>query len=170
MWKLLLFLLRQKHLDLLLHTLELLFFGIRERCIILQRKLTGVPDHGKLLVRKKALAFYQTGADGEVLFCRFVVFHEVMPGMYTLSVEVPLPRHEFSARFAGTPCQHRITKIRKHLVGIIQTDSLQRGCAFKNPHILFNMIGSLYHRPKLLIYFRSRDIRWSETDDAVSVN
>ena len=45
-----LFLLRQKHLDLLLHTLELLFFGIRERRVILQRKLTGIPDHGKLLV------------------------------------------------------------------------------------------------------------------------
>ena len=44
------FLLRQKQLDLLLHTLELLFFGIRERRVILQRKRTGVPDHSKLLV------------------------------------------------------------------------------------------------------------------------
>ena len=32
------------------------------------------------------------------------------------------------------------------------------------------MPGSLYHRPKLPVYFRSCDIRWSETDDAVSVN
>ena len=47
---LLLFLLRQKRLDLLLHILELLFFGIRKRCVILQRKLTGGPDHSKLLV------------------------------------------------------------------------------------------------------------------------
>ena len=42
---LILFLLRQKQLDLLLHTLELLFFGIRERRVILQRKRTRVPDH-----------------------------------------------------------------------------------------------------------------------------
>ena len=47
---LLLFLLRQKRLDLLLHILELLFFGIRKRCVILQRKLTGGPDHSNLLV------------------------------------------------------------------------------------------------------------------------
>ena len=47
---LLLFLLRQKRLDLLLHILELLFFGIRKRCVILQRKLTGGPDHSKLIV------------------------------------------------------------------------------------------------------------------------
>ena len=53
------FLLWQKQLDLLLHTLELLFFGIRERRVILQRKLTGIPDHGKLLIRKKALAFHK---------------------------------------------------------------------------------------------------------------
>ena len=45
-----LFLLRQKQLDLLLHTLELLFFGIRERCVILQRKRTRIPDHSKLLI------------------------------------------------------------------------------------------------------------------------
>ena len=47
---LLLFLLRQKQFSLLLHTLELLFFGIRERRVILQRKRTRIPDHGKLLV------------------------------------------------------------------------------------------------------------------------
>ena len=47
---LLLFLLRQKQLNLLLHTLELLIFGIRERRVILQRKRTRVPDHSKLLV------------------------------------------------------------------------------------------------------------------------
>ena len=46
-----------------------------------------------------------------------------MPGMNTLSVEVPFPRHKFSARFAGTPGQHRITEIRKYLVGIFQADS-----------------------------------------------
>ena len=34
----------------LLHTLELLFFGIRERRVILQRKRTRIPDHSKLLV------------------------------------------------------------------------------------------------------------------------
>ena len=49
-WALLLRLLRQKKFDLLLHTLELLFFGIRERRVILQRKRTRVPDHSKLLV------------------------------------------------------------------------------------------------------------------------
>ena len=49
-WALLLRLLRQKQLDLLLHTLELLFFGIRERRVILQRKRTRIPDHSKLLV------------------------------------------------------------------------------------------------------------------------
>ena len=40
---LLLFLLRQKHFNLLLYTAELLFFGIRERRVILQRKRTRVP-------------------------------------------------------------------------------------------------------------------------------
>lgn len=49
-WALLLFLLWQKQFDLLLHTLELLFFGIRERRIILQRKLASISDYGKLLV------------------------------------------------------------------------------------------------------------------------
>ena len=49
-WALLLRLLRQKKFDLLLHTLELLFFGIRERRVILQRKRTRIPDHSKLLV------------------------------------------------------------------------------------------------------------------------
>ena len=49
-WALLLRLLRQKKFVLLLHTLELLFLGIRECRVILQRKLTGIPDHGKLLV------------------------------------------------------------------------------------------------------------------------
>lgn len=70
---LLLFLLRQKRLDLLLHILELLFFGIRKRCVILQRKLAGVPDHGKLFIRKEALLVYQTGTDGEVLLRCFIV-------------------------------------------------------------------------------------------------
>ena len=167
---LLLRLLRQKQFDLLLYALKLLFFGIGKRCVGFQRKRTRIPDHGKLLIRKKALSLHQTGADSEVLFCRFVVFHEVMPGMNTLSVEVPFPRHKFSARFAGTPGQHCITEIRKHLVGIIQTDDLQRGRSFKDPHILFDMPGSLYHRSKLSVYFRSCDICRSETDDTVSVN
>ena len=90
--------------------------------------------------------------------------------MDALSVEVPLPRHEFSALFPKLSSQHRVTKIRKYLVGIIQTDDIQRGRSFKDPHILFDMTGSLYHRPKLPVYFRPCDIRWSETDDAVSVN
>ena len=47
---LLLFLLRQKQLNLLLHTLELLFFGIRERRVVLQRKLAGIFNHSNLLV------------------------------------------------------------------------------------------------------------------------
>ena len=54
---LLLRLLRQKKFDLLLHTLELLFFGIRERRVILQRKRTRIPDHGKLLIRKRRCSF-----------------------------------------------------------------------------------------------------------------
>ena len=114
---LLLRLLRQKKFDLLLHTLELLFFGIRERRVILQRKRTRIPDHGKLLIGKKALFVYQTGADGEVLLCRFVVFHEIMPSVDALPVKVPFPRHEPSALFAELPSQHRVTKIRKYLVG-----------------------------------------------------
>ena len=39
---LILFLLWQKQLDLLLYTAELFFLRIRERCIILQRKLAGI--------------------------------------------------------------------------------------------------------------------------------
>ena len=93
-----------------------------------------------------------------------------MPSVNTLSVEVPFPCHEPSALFAELPSQHRVTKIRKHLVGIIQTDDLQRGRSFKDPHILFDMTGSLYHRPKLPIYFRPCDICRSEPDDAISVN
>ena len=70
---------------------------------------------------KKALALHQTGADSEVLLCRFVVFHEIMPSVDALPVKVPFPRHEPSALFAELPSQHRITKIRKYLVGIFQT-------------------------------------------------
>ena len=47
---LLLRLLRQKKFDLLLHTLELLFFGIRERRASFQCKLACISDYGKLLV------------------------------------------------------------------------------------------------------------------------
>ena len=47
---LLLFLLRQKKFDLLLYALKLLFFGIRERRVILQRKLAGIFNHSNLLV------------------------------------------------------------------------------------------------------------------------
>ena len=47
---LLLFLLRQKQFDLLLHALELLFFGIRERHVSFQCKLACISDYGKLLV------------------------------------------------------------------------------------------------------------------------
>ena len=49
-WALLLRLLRQKQFDLLLYTLELLIFGIRERRVGFQRKRTRIPDHSKLLV------------------------------------------------------------------------------------------------------------------------
>ena len=167
---LLLFLLRQKQLDLLLYAVKLLFFCIRERRVILQRKLTGIPDHGKLLIRKKALAFHKTGADGEVLLRGFIVFHEIMPSVDALPVKVPFPRHEPSALFAELPSQHRVTKIRKYLVGIFKANSFQRRRAFKDPHILLDLSSRLYYRPKLPIYFRPCDIRWSETDDAVSVN
>ena len=44
------FLLWQKQFDLLLHALELLFFGIRECRVVLQRKLAGIFNHSKLLV------------------------------------------------------------------------------------------------------------------------
>ena len=44
------FLLWQNEIDLFLYTVELLFFGIRERRVGFQRELAGVPDHGKLLV------------------------------------------------------------------------------------------------------------------------
>ena len=73
----------------LLHTLELLFFGIRECRVILQRKLASIFDYGKLFVREKALAFHKTGADGKVLLCRFIVFHEIMPCVNALPVKVP---------------------------------------------------------------------------------
>ena len=86
-----------------------------------------------------------------------------MPGVDALPVKVPFPRHEPSALFAELPSQHRVTKIRKYLVAIFQTNSFQRRRTFKDPHILFDMPGSLYHRSKLPVYFRSCDIRWSET-------
>ncbi len=167
---LLLRLLRQKQFDLLLYALKLLFFGIGKRCVGFQRKRTRIPDHGKLLIRKKALALHQTGADSEVLFRCRIVFHEIMPSVNALPVEVPFPRHEPSALFAELPSQHRVTKIRKYLVGIFQTDSLQRGCAIKDLHILFDLCSHLYYRPKLPIYFRPCDICRSEPDDAISVN
>ena len=72
-----------------------------------------------------------------------------MPGVNTLSVEVPFPRHKPSALFAELPSQHRVTKIRKYLVGIFKANSFQRRRTFKDPHILFDMPGSLYHRSKL---------------------
>ena len=78
---LLLFLLRQKQLDLLLYAVKLLFFGIRERCIILQRKRTRVPDHSKLLIGKKVLLFYQTSSDSKIQLRGFVVLHVVMTGV-----------------------------------------------------------------------------------------
>ena len=93
-----------------------------------------------------------------------------MPSVDALPVKVPFPRHEPSALFAELPSQHRVTKIRKYLVGIFQTGDLQRGRTFKDPHILLDLCGSLRDRPKLPVYFRPRNIRWSETDDAVSVN
>ena len=86
------FLLRQKQLDLLLHTVELLFLGIRECRVGFQRKLAGVPDHGKLLIGKKVLLFYQTSSDSKIQLRGFVVLHVVMTGVNTLPVEVPLPR------------------------------------------------------------------------------
>ena len=67
------FLLWQESFNLLLYTAELFFFRIRECRVVLQRKLAGVPDHGKLLVGKKARLVYQTGAGSKVLLCRFVV-------------------------------------------------------------------------------------------------
>ena len=93
-----------------------------------------------------------------------------MPSVDALPVKVPFPRHEPSALFAELPSQHRVTKIRKYLVGIFKANSFQRRRTFKDPHILFDMPGSLYHRSKLPVYFRSCDICRSETDDTVSVN
>ena len=93
-----------------------------------------------------------------------------MPSVDALPVEVPLPRHEPSALFAELPSQDCITEIRKHLEGIFQTDCFQRRRTFKDPHILLDLCGSLRDHPKLPVYFRPRNIRWSETDDAVSVN
>ncbi len=93
-----------------------------------------------------------------------------MPSVDALPVKVPFPRHEPSALFAELPSQHRVTKIRKYPVGIFQTNSFQRRRTFKDPHILFDMPGSLYHRSKLPVYFRSCDICRSKPDDTVSVN
>ena len=93
-----------------------------------------------------------------------------MPSVNALPVEVPFPRHEPSALFAELPSQHRVTKIRKYLVGIFKANSFQRRRAFKDPHILLDLSSRLYYRPKLPIYFRPCDIRWSETDNTVSVN
>ena len=75
-----------------------------------------------------------------------------------------------SAFFPKLPGQHRITEVRKDFVGIIQTDCFQCGCAFKDTHILFDLSSRLCYCPKLPIHFRPCDIRWSETDDAISVN
>ena len=93
-----------------------------------------------------------------------------MTSVNALPVKVPLPSHEPSARFPKLFSQYCITEISKHLIGIIQTNNLQRGCAIKDLHILLDLCGSLRDRPKLPVYFRPCDIRWSETDDAVSVN
>ena len=90
--------------------------------------------------------------------------------MDALSVEVPLPRHKPRALFAELPSQHRITEIRKYLVGVFQTGDLQRGCAFQYPHILLGLRSGLHDRPKLPVHFRPCDICRSETDDTVSVN
>ena len=68
------------------------------------------------------------------------------------------------------PGQHRVTKIRKYLVGIFKANSFQRRRAFKDPHILLDLSSRLYYRPKLPIYFRPCDICRSEPDDAISVN
>ena len=119
---------------------------------------------------KKALFVYQACTGSKIQLRGFVIFHEVVTGVDALPVEVPLPRHEFSARFAGTPGQHRVTKIRKYLVGIFKANSFQRRRAFKDPHILLDLSSRLYYRPKLPIYFRPCDICRSETDNAVSVN
>ena len=93
-----------------------------------------------------------------------------MPNVNALPVEVPFPCHEPSALFAELPSQDCITEIRKHLVGIFQTDCFQRRRTFKDTHILFDLSGCLYHRSKLSVYFRSCDICRSKPDDAVSVN
>ena len=70
-----------------------------------------------------------------------------MPSVDALPVKVPFSRHEPSALFAELPSQHRITKIRKNLEGIFQTDCFQRRRTFKDPHILFDLPCSLYHCP-----------------------
>ena len=93
-----------------------------------------------------------------------------MPSVDTPSVEVPFPCHKPSTLFPKLPSQDCITEIRKHLEGIFQTDCFQRRRTFKDPHILLDLCGSLRDRPKLPVYFRPRNIRWSETDDTVSVN
>ena len=93
-----------------------------------------------------------------------------MPSVNALPVKVPFPRHEPSALFAELPSQHRVTKIRKYLVGIFKANSFQRRRAFKDPHILLDLSSRLYYRPKLPIYFRPCDICRSEPDDAISVN
>ena len=93
-----------------------------------------------------------------------------MTGVNALPVKVPFPRHEPSALFAELPSQHRVTKIRKYLVGIFKANSFQRRRAFKDPHILLDLSSRLYYRPKLPIYFRPCDICRSEPDDAISVN
>ena len=86
-----------------------------------------------------------------------------MPSVDALPVKVPFPRHEPSALFAELPSQHRVTKIRKYLVGIFKANSFQRRRAFKDPHILLDLCGSLRDRPKLPIHFSPRNIRWSKT-------
>ena len=63
-----LFLLRQKQFDLLLHAAQQLFLRIRKRRVILQRKPTGVPDHSKLLVGKKALVFHRPARTAKSFF------------------------------------------------------------------------------------------------------
>ena len=52
--------------------MELLFFGIGKCRVGFQRKRTRIPDHGKLLIRKKALFVYQACTGSKIQLRGFI--------------------------------------------------------------------------------------------------
>ena len=79
----------QEHVDLFLHAAEPLFVAICERRVICQREFARIPDHTKLLVRKKALFVYQACTGSEVSFCTRIVLYKVVSHTHTIALKIP---------------------------------------------------------------------------------